>query len=61
MPTLVTHLMPSPQLATIVSVDSTRGYGPTRLLIGAEFCTGNTLIVMRWLGRKVTTRQLWSN
>jgi formate/nitrite transporter len=63
------------QLATIVGIDSTLGYGPTRLLVGvafavglilviiagAELFTGNTLIVMAWLGRKVATRQLLRN
>lgn len=63
------------QLATVVGVDSTLGWGPTRLLVGgafslglilvviagAELFTGNTLIVMGWLGRKVTTRGLLRN
>jgi formate/nitrite transporter len=63
------------QLATIVGTDATFGYGPSRLLVGvafslglilvviagAELFTGNTLIVMAWLGRRVTTRQLLRN
>jgi formate/nitrite transporter len=63
------------QLATVVGTDSTLGYGPTRLLAGvafslglilvviagAELFTGNTLIVMAWLGRRVTTGQLLRN
>ncbi len=61
--------------ATVVSVDSTLGWGPTRLLTGvafslglilvviagAELFTGNALIVMAWLGRKVSTAQLLRN
>lgn len=57
------------QLATVVGVDSALGFGPTRLLVGvafslslilvviagAELFTGNTLIVMAWLGRQVST------
>lgn len=57
------------QLATVVGTDSALGYGPTRLMVGvafsvglilvviagAELFTGNTLIVMAWLGRKVST------
>jgi formate transporter len=63
------------QLATIADIDSTLGWGPTRILVGmafslglilvviagAELFTGNTLIVMAWLGRRVTTRQLARN
>jgi formate/nitrite transporter len=63
------------QLATIAGIDSTLGYGPTRMLVGlvfslglilvviagAELFTGNTLIIMAWLGGKVTTRQLVRN
>ncbi len=63
------------QLATVVGVDSTLGFGPTRLLVGvafslglilvviagAELFTGNTLIVMAWLGRQVSTRRLLRN
>jgi formate transporter len=63
------------QLATIVGIDSALGYGPTLLLVGlafsvglilvviagAELFTGNTLITMAWLGRKVTSRQLARN
>jgi formate/nitrite transporter len=61
--------------STIASVDSTLGWGPTRLLAGvafslglilvviagAELFTGNTLIVMAWLGRQVPTRLLLRN
>lgn len=63
------------QLATVVGVESALGYGPTRLLTGvafsvglilviiagAELFTGNTLIVMAWLGKQVTTNQLLRN
>ncbi len=63
------------QLATIAGIDSTLGWGPTRILVGtvfsvglilvviagAELFTGNTLIIMAWLGRKVTTPQLLRN
>ena len=63
------------QLSTVVAIDSTLGYGPTRLLAGvafsiglilvviagAELFTGNTLLVMAWLGRKVTTLALLRN
>lgn len=63
------------QLATVVGVDSTLGFGPTRLLVGvafslglilvviagAELFTGNTLIVMAWLGRQVSARRLLRN
>jgi formate/nitrite transporter len=60
------------QLSTIVGTGSELGFGPTRLLAGiafstglilvviagAELFTGNTLIVMAWLGRKVPTGAL---
>ncbi len=63
------------QLATVVGTGSTLGFGPTRLLTGtafslglilvviagAELFTGNTLIVMAWLGRRVTGRKLARN
>lgn len=63
------------QLATIVGIDSTFGYGPTRILAGvvfsvglilvviagAELFTGNTLIIMAWLARRVTTPELMRN
>ena len=63
------------QLATVVGVDSTLGFGPTRLLVGvafslglilvviagAELFTGNTLIVMAWLDRQVSARRLLRN
>jgi formate transporter len=63
------------QLATVVGVDPTLGYGVTRALVGlafslglilvviagAELFTGNTLLVMAWLGRKVTARQVGRN
>jgi formate transporter len=62
-------------IATLAGTDTGLGYGPTRLLMGvafslglvlvviagAELFTGNTLIVMAWLGRKVTTGQLLRN
>ncbi len=61
--------------STVIGVDSTLGWGPTRLLAGiafslglilvviagAELFTGNTLIVMAWLGRRVSTRLLLRN
>jgi formate transporter len=63
------------QLSTIVGTGSELGFGPTRLLAGiafstglilvviagAELFTGNTLIVMAWLGRKVPTSSLLRN
>jgi formate transporter len=63
------------QLSTIVGTGSELGFGPTRLLAGvafsvglilvviagAELFTGNTLIVMAWLGRKVSTGSLLRN
>jgi formate transporter len=63
------------QLATIAGIDSAIGYGPTQILIGAVFSvglilvviagaelfTGNTLIIMAWLGRRVTTLELARN
>jgi formate/nitrite transporter len=62
-------------VSTIAGVDSTLGWGPTRLLAGlafslglilvviagAELFTGNTLIVMAWLGRQVSTLALLRN
>jgi len=61
--------------STVVGVDSTLGWGPTRLLAGlafslglvlvviagAELFTGNTLIVMAWLGRQVSAARLLRN
>jgi formate/nitrite transporter len=63
------------QLSTLAGIDSALGWGPTRLVVGiafslglilvviagAELFTGNTLIVMAWLGRRVTTRKLLRN
>jgi formate transporter len=63
------------QLATIAGIDSTLGWGPTRILVGAVFSlglilvviagaelfTGNTLIIMAWLGRQVTSWELARN
>jgi formate transporter len=63
------------QLSTVVGTGSEFGFGPTRLLAGvafsvglilvviagAELFTGNTLIVMAWLGRKVSTGSLLRN
>jgi formate transporter len=63
------------QLSTIVGIDSAFGYGPTQILVGvvfsvglilvviagAELFTGNTLIIMAWLGRRVTTLELARN
>jgi formate/nitrite transporter len=63
------------QLATVVGTGSDFGYGPTRLLVGAAFSvglilvviagaelfTGNTLLIMSWLGRQVTTGRLLRN
>ena len=57
------------QLATLVAVDSRLGYGLERLLVGvafslglvlvviagAELFTGNMLLVIAWLGGRVTT------
>jgi formate/nitrite transporter len=62
-------------LATVVGADSGLGYGPTRMMVGvafsvglilvviagAELFTGNTLIVMAWLGKKVSSRLLLRN
>jgi formate transporter len=63
------------QFATVAGIDSTLGWGPTRVLVGAAFSlglilvviagaelfTGNTLIIMAWLGRRVTSRELARN
>lgn len=63
------------QLATIAGIGSTLGYGPTRLLVGvafsvglilvviagAELFTGNTLLIMAWLGRRINTRDVARN
>jgi formate transporter len=60
---------------TVVVTDSAAGYGPTRLLGGlafslglvlviiggAELFTGNTLIVMAWASRRVSTARLLRN
>ncbi len=60
---------------TLVITDSGMGFGPQRLLGGiafslglilvvvggAELFTGNTLIVMAWAARKITTLQLLRN
>lgn len=60
---------------TIVTTNSTLGYGPTRLfggiafslglilviIGGAELFTGNSLIVMAWAQRRVTLRALLRN
>lgn len=61
--------------ATAVMTDSTLGYGPTRLLGGLAFGTGlvlaliggaqlftsNSLIVMAWASRLVTSKELFRN
>jgi formate/nitrite transporter len=63
------------QVATVVGAESGLGYGPTQFLVGvafsvglilvviagAELFTGNTLIVMAWLDRKVSTLLLLRN
>lgn len=63
------------QIATVVASDSTLGYGPTRMVVGiafslglilviiagAELFTGNTLIVMAWLSKRVSTAMLLRN
>jgi formate transporter len=63
------------QVATITGIDSGLGWGPTRILVGtvfslglilvviagAELFTGNTLIIMAWLGDRVRTWQLARN
>jgi formate transporter len=62
-------------LATVAGIESTLGWGPTRILVGtvfsvglilvviagAELFTGNTLLIMAWLGRRVTSWQLARN
>ena len=62
-------------LFTVVTTSTELGYGPTRLLGGvafslglilvviggAELFTGNTLIVMAWASRKVSTLRLLRN
>jgi len=59
-------------LSTVVSTGSTLGDGPTRLLAGfafslglilvvvagAELFTGNNLVVMSWVSRRITLRRL---
>ena len=61
--------------STVVSTRSSLGDGPTRLLAGAAFSlglilvvvagaelfTGNNLIVMSWVGRKITLSRLLRN
>jgi len=63
------------QVSNVVGTDSALGYGPTRFLVGvafsvglilvviagAELFTGNTLIVMAWLDRKVSVERLLRN
>ncbi len=63
------------QFATIAGIDSALGWGPTRVLVGtvfsiglilvviagAELFTGNTLIIMAWLGRRVSSASLLRN
>jgi formate transporter len=63
------------ELSTIAGTASGLGYGPARLLAGlafsiglilviiagAELFTGNTLIIMAWLGGKVSARLLLRN
>ncbi|MBM3525348.1 MAG: formate/nitrite transporter family protein, partial [Alphaproteobacteria bacterium] len=60
---------------TVVVTGSTLGFGPTRLvggiafalglilvlIAGAELFTGNTLIVMAWADRRITTARLLRN
>lgn len=62
-------------LFTLVMTDSGLGFGPGRLLggvafslglilvviAGAELFTGNSLIVMAWADRRITSRQLLAN
>lgn len=62
-------------LSTLISTGSELGYGPTRFLAGvgfslglilvviagAELFTGNNLIVMAWVSRRVTAGQLLRN
>lgn len=63
------------ELSTLVGTEAGPAFGPNRLLVGiafslglilvviagAELFTGNTLIIMAWLGGKVTTGQLLRN
>jgi len=62
-------------LATIIGSQSALGFGPTRLLMGigfslglvlvivagAELFTGNNLVVMSWVSRRISLRQLLRN
>jgi len=62
-------------LATIIGSQSALGFGPTRLLMGigfslglvlviiagAELFTGNNLIVMSWVSRRISLKQLLRN
>lgn len=62
-------------LATITGSQSTLGFGPTRMLMGigfslglilviiagAELFTGNNLVVMSWVSRRISLRQLLRN
>ena len=61
--------------ATVIGSQSDLGFGPTRLLMGvafslglvlvivagAELFTGNNLMVMSWVSRRITLRQLLQN
>ena len=62
-------------LATIIGSQSALGFGPTRLLMGigfslglvlviiagAELFTGNNLVVMSWVSRRISLKQLLRN
>ena len=62
-------------LATTIGSQSTMGFGPTRLLMGvgfslglilvvvagAELFTGNNLVVMSWVSRRITLKHLLRN
>jgi len=62
-------------LATTISTDSTLGYGPTRwlagicfslglilvVIAGAELFTGNNLILMSWVSRRISLTSLLRN